>query len=112
MAAPKAQRQFDFVAGVAARDEGVKNAKKGAGDDWILETLTAVRRVSRAQPEFTTDDLWVHVDPPREPRAMGAAMVHARKLGLCDPTDRTKRSSRVKCHARPLRVWKSLLFQE
>ena len=96
------QRQFDFEAALVERDKAVDQAEAGAGGDWMHE----------AQMTFTTDDLWVHVDPPREPRAMGATMTHARRLGLCEPTDRTSRSSRVACHARPLRVWRSLIFKE
>lgn len=104
-----AQLKFDFQAAEAARDLAVQHAADGAGEDWMLNALYAIRRVAEAKATFTTDDLWVHIDPPSEPRAMGAAMVEARRQGLCEPTDRTKRSHRRACHARPLRVWQSLV---
>jgi hypothetical protein len=103
------QAEFDFAAAIGARDEGIDNSEIGAGYDWMHNALIAVRRVAQAHSEFTTDDLWVHVDPPREPRAMGACMQAARKMGLCEPTDRTLCSHRVRCHARPLRIWRSLI---
>ena len=106
------QRQFDFEAALLERDKAVEHVESGVGTDWLHEAMLAVRRVAQAQMTFTTDDLWTLIDPPREPRAMGATMTHARRLGLCEPTDRTSRSSRVACHARPLRVWRSLIFKE
>lgn len=33
----------------------------------------------------------------------------SQRTGLCLPTNRTVRSIRAKCHARPIRVWRSLI---
>lgn len=80
-----------------------------ASAEWIETALEAVERVSFEREEFTTDDLWPYVTPPKEPRAMGAVMRAAVKAGYCTPTDRTVKSERKECHSRPLRVWRSEL---
>lgn len=80
-----------------------------ASAEWIEQALEAVKHVSSERDEFTTDDLWPYVSMPKEPRAMGAVMRAAVKAGYCTPTDRTVKSERKECHARPLRVWRSEL---
>lgn len=57
---------------------------------------------------FTTDDIWPFVPDhlqPREPRAMGAAMVRARGRGLCKDTPNFVPTQRPKSHKSPQRVW-------
>jgi predicted nucleic acid-binding Zn ribbon protein len=44
-----------------------------------------------------------------EERALGAIMQRAARQGWIAPTDRTRKSIRPACHARDLRVWRSLL---
>lgn len=71
---------------------------------WIENhALPAIRRMRGA---FSTDDLWRVIDvAPPEPRAMGAALVQARRLGWISPTADYRPSARVECHARPVRIW-------
>jgi hypothetical protein len=57
---------------------------------------------------FTTDDIWPFVPDhlqPKEPRAMGAAMVRARGRGLCQETNNFVPTRRPKSHKSPQRVW-------
>jgi hypothetical protein len=59
----------------------------------------------------TTDDLWAAgLERPREPRAAGAVMTEAARRKWCVATDRTRKSARKACHARPVRVWASLVY--
>lgn len=96
-----------------ARDEAIGRVQRSS-DYWIPYALNAVRRIRQmrgAGGYFTTDAVWAILNgwgiaPPHEPRALGAAMRKAERLGLCAPTDRTQKSTRIDCHARPLRVWK------
>ena len=55
-------------------------------------------------------DFSVPVDAATQ--AMGAAMRSASALGLIRRTNHTRKSERVACHRRDLRVWVSLLWRE
>ena len=95
-----------------ARDEAIRHVAKGNAA-WIETAIAAVRLLAVTNHEFTTDEVWAalderNVEPPSEGRAMGAAMHRAALLGIIKATDRTRKSSRVACHARPVRVWQSL----
>lgn len=101
--------EFDKPKAEAAREVALDQTGKAADRDWFHRAVEAVHTVARARATFTTDDLWAHVEMPREPRAMGAVMRVARLAKWCEASDRTVKSARVKCHARPLRIWNSLL---
>jgi hypothetical protein len=93
-----------------ARDRGIERVARGSGE-WQVDALATIRAVARLRQSFTTDDVWMALgrDPDVEGRAMGAAMRVAAKLGLVEKTDTTRKSVRVACHRRDLRVWKSLI---
>ncbi len=107
--------QLSLVPAETARDEAIALVARPADSQaWITEAVAAVRAICQQRGRdgtFTTDALWAllehwNVDPPTEPRALGAAMMQAKRLGLCAPTERTRKSVRVDCHARPVRVWR------
>lgn len=102
--------EYDAAAGAAARDEGMDRAAKSAGMEWIAKALDAVALIASRKALFTTDDLWPYIAPPPEPRAMGAVMARAAKLGWAEVTNQVERSNRKTCHRRPLAVWRSLRF--
>jgi hypothetical protein len=104
--------QLDLYAALAAREDALARAREGAGEGWMRDALEAVGRLARERREFTTDEVWQAVEAPAEPRAMGAVMCEAARRGLAEATDRTRRSCRVACHARPVRVWRSLVYRE
>jgi hypothetical protein len=93
-----------------ARDEAIAQVGKNAPADWFERALEAIARIAALNFYLTTDDVWDKVDSPPEPRAMGAVMEKARRRGLIKPTDRTQKSRRRECHARPLRVWTSMIY--
>jgi hypothetical protein len=80
-----------------------------ANADWIAEHIGRVRDLARDHDTLTTDDVWPLVSNPSEPRAMGALMVAAGREGFIEATPTTVKSERVECHARPIRVWRSLV---
>lgn len=92
------------------RDRGIERVARGSGE-WQVDALATIRAVARVRQDFTTDDVWMALgrDPDVEGRAMGAAMRVAAKLGLVQKTDTTRKSVRVACHRRDLRVWRSLI---
>lgn len=90
----------------AVTDAAIRRVRGNADTDWLERAHRLVRVVAATLGEFTTDDLWARgLDQPREPRALGAVMREAQRAGVCRPTDRYRRSNRVECHTRPLRVW-------
>jgi hypothetical protein len=77
----------------------------------------AVRATARRNKEFTTDEVWKMLDaggapPVPEPRAMGAVMKAMVKEGAVEASDRYRPSTRADCHHRPVRIWKSLIYDE
>lgn len=102
--------QLDIFAALEARDEALGRVEANADERWKAEALAAVRHLARMLPEFTTDDVWARLGDsyPHEPRALGAVMKTAAAAGLIEPTDRIRTSHRPECHARPVRVWRSI----
>lgn len=101
---------FDAARAAAARDEAIDRVEAGS-DEWQQEAVAALRQLATRLPELTTDDLWRVLERPDdlEPRAMGAAMRSAVRAGIVERTDRTRKSERVACHRRDVRVWRSLI---
>ena len=81
---------------------------------WIDEALEAVACVARRHVEFTSDDVWEWLGgcDTHEGRAMGPVMRKAASLGMCERTDRYRKSTESVCHNRRKQVWRSLLFEE
>ena len=92
----------------AARDEAIDQVAANAEPDEKEVALRAVKRAIVRWPDgFTTDDLQALVGPVfREPRAWGAVMKRAQKMGLCSPSGEYRQSTSARCHARPKMVWR------
>jgi len=101
---------FNAERSAQERDLGIARVEAST-DEWQQEALAVIRSVAQAQSALTTDDIWrvLGRDAELEGRAMGAAMRMAAKLGYVRRTDTTRKSERVACHRRDLRVWESLL---
>lgn len=107
---------FDVLAAIEARDEAINKAENNANPHWKQAAEMAIRSIAVDRNEFTSDDvwLWLHdmaIEMPHEPRALGAMMVRASRQGLIKTTDRVRQSERPECHARPIRIWRSLIVQ-
>jgi hypothetical protein len=103
---------LDIVAASEARDAAI--ARVGAASvAFVGAASIVVTDLARSLAEFTTDDVWDALAgcslEVREPRALGAVMRDMQRLGVIAPTDRYRPSARVACHARPVRVWRSLV---
>jgi len=89
-----------------ARDKALDRLQT-ANEQRIARAVREIRKVAPLLREFTTDDLFP--DPAAwdftDPRAIGAVMQQAKRLGLIKPTDRVRNSNQSTCHARPKRVW-------
>lgn len=107
------QFPFDFEAGEAARDEGVKRVSAHAETDFITAGREALRKCCLTMVSFTTDEIWALIPEiirPHEPRAMAAIMKFAESNNWAYPLDQYRPSSRPKAHRGPKRVWRSTLW--
>lgn len=102
--------QFNLPLAKAGRDRALTVVDAAADDTWKESANGIVRKVARERSLFTTDDVWRELGNPREPRAIGAVMQAAKRDGVCVPTNDWALSERVACHARPVRIWRSLLI--
>jgi hypothetical protein len=99
----------------AARDEAIRRAGENANPEWSAGAMAVVCQLANKGSAFTTDDVHELLDQlvaagrvarTHEPRALGAVMREAHKLGLIVPLDQWRQSKRRACHSRPLRVWR------
>jgi hypothetical protein len=94
----------------AARDAAIDRVEANTDDAWRKEAEAALSDCAAKLDEFTADDVWLRITAaPREPRALGAVMRYAHKMAIIAPTETWRTTSRASSHARPLRVWKSLM---
>lgn len=102
--------RYDLGAARQARDAAIERARLNADGSWKDRALAAVYATAEQLDEFTTADVWEGgLEKPREPRAMGAVMQLAARLGYCKATDRYRPTSNVSQHYQPIRVYESLV---
>lgn len=103
---------LNLAAAMSARDEAVQRVGANADPEWYDHALHAIWCLAISRQEITTDDVWDeigHALTTHEPRALGAVMQKAARLGYVEATDRYRPSARAACHARPVRIWASLI---
>jgi hypothetical protein len=101
----------DLEAAQAARDEAIRRVDTNADPQWKIHAARALREVAARRPDLTSDDVWIHLgSAPLEPRVMGPIMLAAQRDGVIAATDLTRQATRVVNHARPQRVWRSLVY--
>lgn len=107
-------RQQDLFSGERLADAAIEQVKESADGHWYLAAIYAVKKLAHSCREFTTDDVWPRLDKEEthERRALGAVMREAVERGWIKATDVHRKSRRPACHARPVRVWASLITQE
>lgn len=107
------QGAADRAAAESARATDIRRAD--TDDEYRERALAAIRRVAERCETFTTDS--VHAEDPTLAgtdaaaggRALGPAMLHAAREGWIVSTDNYGKSSRAASHARPMRIWRSLI---
>jgi hypothetical protein len=103
---------FDQPPVDAVTTEAIERVKRNAEPKWLKAALDAITSLALEQNIcFTTDDVWHllevgNVEPPREPRAMGAVMRTAQGRGIIRATEEYRKSTRVECHGRPVMIWR------
>tara|TARA_B110000495_G_C22764484_1_gene447556 strand:+ start:168 stop:710 length:543 start_codon:yes stop_codon:yes gene_type:complete len=94
---------------MSTKDEAIDQVEEAANQTWKDTATRAVKWRAKLGINFTSDQIWAdiegHVQPPREPRAMGAIMRKAVRDGLIVSTPNTVTSTKASNHKRPVRVW-------
>lgn len=108
-------RLFEFAergqAAQQAADEAIARVERNANALWMSACLKVIEEIAGRGLPFTTDLVWATMDErhpdlsTHEPRAMGAAMVQARKAGYCHSTGNYQQTKRPEAHARPVVIW-------
>ncbi len=98
---------------MSGKEEAIDRVERGASELWKRTALKAVKWRAKKGMTFTTDEVWADlegagVEPPREPRAMGAIMRKAVSQGVIVATDKTQISRKGTNNKRPVRVWSPL----
>lgn len=98
-----------------AQAEAVARVERHADPDWKDRALDVIWGLAAHTPELTSDDIWRLLGDEdaatHEPRALGAMLKKAAGEGWIIPTDTYRPSARAACHARPVRVWRSLIYR-
>lgn len=96
--------------GTAAKTAAIAQVGQAADPVFKAAAVRAIRDLCTRQQELTADDVWMALErsgatETHEPRALGAVMQYAARLGLIKATDRWQESVLPQRHARPVRVW-------
>jgi hypothetical protein len=95
-----------------ARNEGIARVEDHATDLFMVAAGQAIYELARIRLCFVIDDVWaIRSNWPQthDKRAMGAAMLQAKRDRIIAPTEDFRPSAQRQCHANPRRVWRSLI---
>lgn len=99
--------------GRVERDLALKRVSLNTDPNWEAQALFAVIRLAKTKPKFTGVDVWESgLEKPSEPRRLGPIMITAAKLGYIRRTKQHQESTIPSQHARPMRVWRSLVHSK
>ena len=96
----------------AARDHAIAEVEAGATESFFDTAIATIHGIARARSTFVIDDVWAARPTwpkTHDKRAMGAAMLHAKRDGWIVPTSDFRSTAQVLRHAAPIRVWRSLV---
>lgn len=104
------EQQFDLLAGVQARDRGMKQVTDN-NRRWHDIALDKLWRLSGSNREMTAEEMraWLRANglaDPSHPNAWGALTGHAVKMGLIEDTGKVTQARDKKSHACRVPVWR------
>mgnify|MGYP000990118645 CR=1 FL=1 len=102
---------LDAARAKAERDGAVQKAAERVELDWLRAAQAAIVECANSMETFIVDDVQAKlaaagIPPPREGRAMGAAISWAVRNRVIESTGQYRASSQVQCHANPRTVWR------
>lgn len=108
-----------MTSAIQARNEAMRQVDNAANEEWKVAAELVVRAICAGLgfgKTFTTDLVWEKLEEhfpnvtTSEPKAMGPLMARMARAKIIEKTSDTEDSVRVKCHGRPLRLWKITTF--
>jgi len=108
------EMNVDQRAADAARDGGMAVADEHAEAQWKAEADAIIDHLARTQPEVVSDDVWeagLAPNPTGSSTALGPRFRNAAATGLISKTGRARRKALESCHASPMTIWASLVFE-
>ena len=97
----------------ALRDEAMDAVENGAGPEWNAEADAFIEATAEEMEFFAADDVWAAgLSPaPNDSRAIGPALTRAaEEYKIIVSTGEYRKSRIPKHHAKPLTIWKSLIY--
>jgi hypothetical protein len=96
------------------RDAGLQQVEENANKEWTELVIDIIETLARTSSQVDSDKVWVELQKfpqiqTHQPSAMGAMFKLASNKGWITPTDRFVNSKRPSSHARPIRVWNSII---
>lgn len=88
--------------------EAILRAGAAANPEWRLVAFKAIERLAKRGAEFTADDIWAEIAgkaETHEPRALGAMMKRAHKLGVIVATGEVAKTKKRGSHSHWQTVW-------
>ena len=102
---------LDLIA--LSRDVAIRQVDQNADADWKSVAYATGFQLAQRQQSITSEEIFDAMPSDvgtHEPRAMGAVMRKLSKDGVISPSNEFVRSTSVRGHGRPSRVWKSRVF--
>jgi hypothetical protein len=90
------------------REDGIRRADDHADEDWKEAAFRALSSYLRTHPTLFCDDLWEHIERPRESRALGPVILRAARERLMVRSGEYRKSVASNLSEKP--VWRSLVY--
>jgi len=109
------EQALDPVEGHRRTEKGIAQSRDHSPDDWRDSMCLALHSLARRRQFITSDDLWDDVGTEAmegaNPSALGSVFRSVAKDGAILLTTAKQESQRAPTHRRPLRVWRSLVYE-
>lgn len=96
---------------VQEREHAIEKVEYNASEIWKTRIMETIVAICKRQKQFTADDIWdkfLQEDGEQtDPRALGAMIRKASKLGYCKAVGYAPSRRR---HMSPVALWESLLL--
>ena len=107
-------KKFDAKESASQRDDAEDRVERHADDEWKEAAFESVKTVARKKEFFTADDVQADLEhkpvETHELRALGPVMMRALKEKIAVQSGDFTRTTQVKCHRMPRRIWRSLIY--
>jgi len=105
--------KFNAQKSAAKRDQAMEQVEQSAEEEWKEVAYDTVIEVARVRQTFTADDVQEKLDKKpvhtHELRALGPVMLRAARDHVIEDSGTFTRTTQVKCHRMPRRIWRSLI---